>query len=225
MIKQTSFILALALLASCFPGGDGDGYGVDNYWNELGVTHCRTMRDCCTTAEYNDWWTSSDGKTVDCVTSHQAPFNSQIIRDAIDRQAIVFDEALAHACIDALATQACADFQQAYRFRETYCASPLIGQLRDGEACQAHEECEGELCDETGLCTTRLPEGAPCFVGVDECQAPFRCTDPANGDNFTCNVGKGAAETCASDDQCADGWCKDDPVSGIDSCRDACNGT
>lgn len=224
MIRNTSFVLA-ATLAACFPGGgDGNGFDIDNYWNELGVTHCRAMRDCCTAAEYNDWWTTSDGDTIDCVSSHQAPFNAQVIRDAIDRQTIVFDEDLAHACVEALATESCGDFQQAYRYRETYCVSPLIGQLRDGEACQAHEECEGELCDETGVCATRIPEGGPCFVGFDECQAPFRCTDPAGGENFTCNLGKPAGETCNNDDQCADGWCKDDTVSGLASCLRACDG-
>jgi hypothetical protein len=224
MTMQTS-ALALVLLAGCFPGGsDGDGYGVDNYWNELGVTHCQAMRDCCTPAEFNDWWTSSTGETIDCVTAHQAPLYAIQIRDAIDRQTIVFDEALAHACIDALQVQACGDFQQAYRYRETYCVSPLIGQLRDGEACQIDEECEGEICL-AGTCGTRLPEGATCFVGTDECQAPFRCTDPAGGENFTCNSGRAEGASCFSDDECADGWCKDDPVSGAASCLDACNGT
>ncbi len=217
--------LALVLLAGCFPGGgDSDGYGVDNYWNELGVTHCEAMRECCTAAEYNDWWTSSDGQTVDCVTSHQAPLYATQIRDAIDRQTVVFDEALAHACIDALQVQECGDFQQAYRYRETYCVSPLIGQLRDGEACQIDEECEGERCLE-GTCGTRLPEGATCFVGADECQAPLRCSNPDGGENFTCNSGKAAGASCFSDDDCIDGWCKNDPVSGGSSCLDACNGT
>lgn len=223
MIRQTSFVLALTGLAACFPGGDGYGYDVDNYWNELGVTHCRAMRDCCTPAEYNDWWTSSDGSTIDCVTSHQAPFNAQQIRDAIDHRTIVFDEALAHACIEALDTLACGDFQQAYRYRETYCVSPLIGQLRDHEICTTNEECEGELCQD-GRCATRLPEGAPCFVGTDECQAPLRCSDPAGGSNFTCNLGQAAGASCVDDDQCADAWCKEDSVTGLSSCLDACNG-
>lgn len=224
MIRHISVVLALGSLAGCFPGGgDDNGYDVENYWNELGVTHCQVMRDCCTPAEYNDWWTTSDGDTVDCVRSHQAPSNAQLIRDAIDRQTIVFDESLAHACVEALQTEQCSDFQQAYRYRETYCASPLIGQLRDGESCQTNEECEGELCAE-GVCGTRLPEGAPCFLNTDECQEPFRCTDPEGGDNFTCNSGKAAGATCFSDDECVDGWCKDDEVSGTSSCLDACNG-
>jgi hypothetical protein len=223
MIRQTSFVLALTL-AACFPGGGNDGYDVDSYWNELGVTHCQAMRDCCTAAEYNDWWTTSAGDTIDCVSSHQAPFNSADIRDAISRGSIVFDEDRARACVDALKFQECGDFQQGYRFRETYCASPLIGQLRDGEDCRVHEECEGELCGEDLRCATRLPEGAVCFVGFDECQAPFRCTDPEGGENFTCNLGREHGATCNSDDQCADGWCKDDEVSGIQSCLNACDG-
>lgn len=222
MIRQTSFVLALTL-AACFPGGS-DGYDVDNYWNELGVTHCQAMRDCCTPAEYNDWWTTSDGDTIDCVASHQAPFNAGEIRDAIARGSIVFDEERAHACIDALRFQECGEFQQGYRFRETYCDGPLIGQLRDGEACRVDEECEGQLCGDDFRCATRLPEGAICFVGLDECQAPFRCTDPAGGENFTCNLGREDGATCSSDDQCADGWCKDDEVSGSSSCLNACDG-
>jgi hypothetical protein len=222
MIWQTSLVLAFASLAACFPGGS-DSYDVDNYWNELGVTHCQVMRECCTSAEYNDWWTTSDGDTVDCVRSHQSPSNAQLIRDAISQGTIEFDETRARACIDALAFQECGDFQQAYRFRETYCASPLIGVQRDGEACLVNEECEGELCGEDGRCGTRLAEGAPCFVGFDECQAPFRCTDPDGGENFTCNLGRAAGATCANDDQCADGWCKDDSVGGS-SCLNACDG-
>ncbi|MBA2538690.1 MAG: hypothetical protein H0V17_03570 [Deltaproteobacteria bacterium] len=222
MIRQTVFALAVSLTA-CFHGGSND-YNVDNYWNELGVTHCQVMRECCTSAEYNDWWTTSDGNTVDCVNSHQAPFNAAQIRDAINGGTIVFDEDRARACIDALAFQECGDFQQAYRFRETYCANPLIGTARDGDSCLVDEECEGELCGEDGKCGTRIPEGAPCFVGVDECHAPFRCNNAEGGETFTCSLGLAAGATCANDDQCADGWCKADAVSGTDSCLRACDG-
>jgi len=222
MLRQALLSCVLVSLGGCF-ASERDRYNVDDYWNELGTTHCQVMLACCTRAEYNDWWTTSDGDVFECEAAHQAPNNSGTIRQSISEGRILFDETAAHACVTALATIGCSTFEQAYRFRETYCESPLIGTVSDGAQCFANEECAGGHCNNSNRCAPLLAENAPCTVGVDQCQAPLRCSALAGGIDFTCNLGRPAGSACVEDDQCADAWCKS-ASDGTSTCLNACDG-
>lgn len=220
MRRPLLVLVTLALPACALHNDVPDSERLQAYWNDLGAAHCQAMVECCTAAEYNDWWTTSDGEVQDCKTAHQNPPLGFQIKDAVDRGTIVFDPARARACVAALQGLACTSFEQAFRYRETYCDPPLAGTLDNGAQCAVDEECLGNHCQD-GACTDELPEGATCFIGVDKCVAPLRCNDTGGG-NFTCNLGKPAGATCAEDDQCIDGWCKD--TGSVDTCLNACDG-
>jgi hypothetical protein len=219
MIRPT-LVIAIGLVGACQTSESR--YTVDDYWNELGTAHCQTMLDCCTQAEYNDWWTTSDGDVVSCEKTHKAPPTAGSITDAIAKRRIIFDEARAHACVEALQSLACPMFEQAYRYRETYCEPPLIGTVATGDHCVVNEECVGSFC-RSGTCAELVAKDHPCTVGVDACADGTRCTSPDGQNQFTCNFGRPAGASCVSDDQCIDSWCKSDSFSS-GTCLRACKG-
>ena len=212
----------ITLLAAC-----ADPYDVDDYWRELGRTHCEKMEDCCTADEYFDWWHDDDnGDEISCVGSHSAPIYASRIREGIAEGRIAFDAAAARSCLDALASNACATFEPAYRYRETYCQSPLVGTISDGAGCVVNEECASGMCEfeaagprDVGICRPRVPEGAHCSITESLfCERPFAC----QADGF-CGLGKPAGQSCDYDAECVDDWCEEAP-SGTEFCRRVCDG-
>lgn len=221
-MRPTSSVVATLALAAC-SASEPDRYTVEDYWKELARAHCGKMQGCCTPAEFRDWWTTGDGELLSCTEAHGAPYERGDILEGIRERRIIFDEDAAHACIDALAAQACTVFQQAYRFRETYCPRPpLVGTLRDLDACSVDEECESGACD-AGQCVPVLGENAPCGEAPGRCADPLRC-NVADDVELRCTLGAPAGTSCFSDDQCADAWCQDGDIFESGTCRAACDG-
>jgi len=212
------WLVGLALLGGCFQHHE---YDVDDYWDELGNTHCNRMLDCCTRADYDDWWSTSDGDRYDCVAAHDAPSYADTVRDDIRSGKITFDPAAAHSCIIALETMACFDFQPGIRYRETYCQPPLRGHVPDGAGvCKIDEECISRHCDDFGVCQPGIAAGGSCQGMPDQCDAPLRC-QPSG----VCGVGSpGDGATCTSDAQCAGDWCMGDGIFTSGTCHQACQG-
>jgi len=213
-----ALVLVLSASTGCYEQG---GYDVDDYWRELANAHCTDMTDCCTRAEYNDWWTTSDGDRYDCIAAHDAPSYAQTIRDDIRSGKITFVEQEARSCVIALETMACADFQPGIRYRETYCTPPLHGHLPTGAGpCTIDEECESRHCGPTQVCVPGIPAGGYCANARTSCDAPLRCQD----DGY-CGLGApGTGASCTSDSQCEGDWCKDIGLFTPGTCTQACQG-
>jgi len=211
----------VTLLAAC----GSDPYTVDDYWRELASTHCGRMKECCSTAEYYDWWHDDDtDNEISCTGSHGAPQLAYRIREGIADGRILFDPVAARTCLDALDDNPCEMFEPAYRYRETYCERPLAGTLPEGVGCVVNEECVSGMCQlgtdqASGICRPRLPEGSACsFTDGQFCERPYVC----QRDGF-CGLGLPAGEACYGDGDCIDDWC-DEEFTGAKSCRRVCNG-
>ncbi len=205
-MKQLAFAIAAVGVAACT-----QRYSVDDYWDELGTVHCQRMRDCCTTADYDDWW---DGNDQACLAAWRAPTDAAQIRDGLTHDRIHFDEVGAHACVEALRDQACGEFEQAYRYRESYCTPPLHGDLAPGDHCQLDEECASHTCA-TGVCIVPVAAGAVCQP-AEVCEGPYECSG-------TCTLGNPEGIACSVDADCIDSWCKTD-IFNNGTCKRACKG-
>ncbi|MEJ7602482.1 MAG: hypothetical protein WKG01_31610 [Kofleriaceae bacterium] len=210
-------LASLFTIASCA----ADPYTASDYFRELGAAHCDKMHDCCSQAEYDDWWTQADGDRIDCVQTHSYPAERTPILDAIDAGRIEFDVVRAKACVDALRGHDCPSFQPALRYRETYCEDPFSGTIAAGEPCGTHAECETGFCaaaliprESPRICRVTIPDGGACSV-VD---GAF-CTPPSYCQDGICGLGEPAGGTCSSDAGCIDHWCEDN-----NRCRRVCNG-
>src|SRR5262249_9176514 len=144
----------------------------------------------------------------------------------IDDDRIAFDPAAAHACIAALAEVACADFEPAVRYRETYCESPLRGRVRDGDACRIDEECASGRClvetqgsETVRRCTPPIPHGGACVFGGRGCVRPEACQRGG-----TCGLGLPPGARCRSDFECIDHWCQGAGLFTDGTCIRACDG-
>ena len=213
--------MSRAVLASLFwVSCAADPYTAHDYFEAMGVAHCETMRDCCSQAEYEDWWTEGDGDQIDCVRTHTYAPERASIMASIEAGRIEFDVVRAKACVEALRLHECATFQPALRYRETYCEDPFTGTIATGERCDAHQECETGLCaappvaGEPRICQAPVPDGGACSVidGV-YCDPPSYCQDGI------CGRGEPAGGTCNADSDCIDHWCEQNG-----RCRRACNG-
>ena len=206
--------------------GCASSYGPEDYMHELGAAHCQRMLDCCTDAEYQDWWTPDSGSnTQRCTDVWENPPHGPKILDAIQRGTIHFDAKAAHACVQALQTLDCSQFEPGYRFRETYCESPFVGTVQTGQPCQVDEECTSRSCDlpdpnanPIGVCRDRVDIGQSCaFTGGNACQVEDSCA------GMTCEAGLAAGAACGNDAECADDWCKGASM-GAGYCLRACDG-
>lgn len=207
-------LVAICVLTGCFH----DEYDVDDYWTELANAHCTAMEFCCTRAEYNDWWTESDGDRYSCVEAHNAPSYADTIRRDIASGKIHFNAKSAHACVTALEDMPCSDFQPAIRYRETYCTPPLEGQIPlDAGPCTVDEECAAGYCDDQGTCRAFVPAGGSCTADPSACEKPYECQPDG-----TCGLGRASGASCSSDSQCAGDWCKDDGIFSGGTCYQAC---
>lgn len=208
-------LLATLALGACY-----DPYTVDDYWNELANAHCAAMDQCCTRAEYTDWWTDGDGNRQDCVQAHADATFTSAVREGLRRGTILFDEARAHSCVIALENMSCTEFEPAIRYRETYCETPLIGQLRDGDTgCSTNYECRSGHCGSEGFCIAARGVGEDCdSTNGDPCDGGARCH------SGVCTYGSDAGASCSNDSQCAGDWCKDSGLFQSGTCKQACDG-
>jgi hypothetical protein len=217
-------VIALAFVAACT-----HGYTVEDYWADLGEMHCQRMVDCCTAAEYQDWWTAdSTGDTYSCLQTWQHPPDEYEVTQAIDRGTVHFDAAAAHICVQVLQDLSCSEFEPAFRYRETYCESPLHGTIRDGDSCRTDAECTSTLCaisdptSQVGTCRPRMAEGATC--DITSTAQPGNCTAPDGCQQGTCGLGMLPGTECTSDWQCVDHWCKGAGLFQTGHCIKACDG-
>jgi hypothetical protein len=205
------FGVVLCLLAGCFQ----DPYDVDDYWSDLAKAHCNAMKSCCTRADYNDWWTDSSGNQYSCIAAHGAPGYAPDLRRDIADGTIVFDPVAAHACVRALERLSCSEFQPGIRYRETYCESPLRGQIPEGGACRYTDECADGYC--LGVCHAFLAPGAACGDQPSDCKLPYKCQPDGR-----CGLGQPAGSSCQQDSECVGDWCKDDGIFSGGTCYQAC---
>lgn len=194
------------LLLILVSGGCADPYTITDYRRDLATLHCARMRDCCTVDEYTDWWTGALGPQH-CEAVWENGPGSLAVDDALDADKLAFDPVAAHACLDALSVQACSEFEPAYRYRETYCASSLHGLVHDGDGCQADVECASTHClpdpsQGRDVCVPGTATGAPCD-NTHPCDRPDACQ--LDG---LCGRGRPAGESCEVDDDCIDHWCQ-----------------
>ncbi|NVB84603.1 MAG: hypothetical protein HOV81_39880 [Kofleriaceae bacterium] len=208
-------VLVSLVLGACY-----DPYDADDYWSELANAHCTAMEYCCTRAEYTDWWTDGDGDRQDCYQAHADAVFTDAIREGIRRHTIFFDEARAHACVSALENIACTQFEPAIRYRETYCESPFIGQIPDGDGtCYTDHECRSGHCGLDNHCLTAVAPGLPCSdTNGNPCDGGAYCHGGA------CTFGSPAGASCDSDSDCADDWCKGAGLFQDGTCVQACDG-
>ncbi len=203
-------LVVFCVLAGCFH----DEYDVDDYWTELANAHCTVMEFCCTRAEYNDWWTDSDGDRYSCIEAHNAPSYADTIRRDIKSGKIQFNAADAHSCVTALENLPCSEFQPAIRYRESYCTPPLHGQIpNDAGPCSIDEECADGYCA-NGTCRAWVPAGGDCTTAT--CAKPYECL------GTHCSLGAAAGASCMTDSQCVGDWCKDDGIFSSGTCYQAC---
>ena len=213
-----SSVLVLILVA----GGCADRYTLADYRRDLATLHCARMRECCTPGEYHDWWTGEKSTQV-CETEWERAPDSFEVDGAVDEGKLVFDPVAAHECLDALRVQACGDFEPAYRYHETYCASSLVGQVLDGQDCHADLECVTTHCglgpDRRGrVCVPGVATGATCDSSRP-CDRPDACQ--ADG---RCGRGLPAGERCDSDEECIDDWCQGYGLFNDGTCVSVCHG-
>ena len=208
------FVVVVCLVTGCFQ----DKYDVDDYWTEIANAHCTAMEFCCTRADYNDWWTDSDGDRYSCIEAHNAPPNADTIRRGIASGKIHFNPSAAHSCVIALENMPCSEFQPAIRYRESYCTPPLEGQIpNDAGPCSIDEECAAGFCDVYNTGRAYVAPGASCAAAQSVCQKPYECQ--ADG---ICGLGRAAGAACSSDSQCVGDWCKDDGIFSSGTCYQAC---
>jgi hypothetical protein len=213
----------LCLPALVFLIGCADRYTADEYFHDLAVTHCQRMRECCTSDEYSDWWTGVLGvQSCEAVWQNTWPYE---VHAALDAGTMTFDPVAARACLTALSAAACSAFEPAFRYRETYCESPLHGRIHDGESCVSDAECASGYCaiaagamPRRGSCRPTVPSGGACDSGGG-CLRPEACQDDG-----TCGLGQAAGATCNADNDCVDHWCKMSRLASTGTCRRACDG-
>jgi hypothetical protein len=162
-----------------------------------------------------------------CLSTWQHPPDEYAISQAIDRGTIRFDATAAHICVQVLESLACSEFEPAYRYRETYCESPLRGTLGNGVTCHTDRECVSTWCvtdastPGVGTCTPRVPDGGTCESTGAE---PDGCELPDGCQSGTCGIGMLPGTVCSSDWQCVDHWCKGAGFLTSGHCIKACDG-
>lgn len=208
-------LVACLMLGACY-----DPYDEDDYWSELANAHCTAMEFCCTRAEYADWWTEGDGDRQNCFRAHQDATFTDAVREGLRRHTIVFDADRAHSCVIALENLPCTEFEPAIRYRETYCESPFIGQIRDGDStCSTDYECRSGHCGDDGRCLAAVPVGGRCDGSNGN-----PCDGGAYCHGGVCTFGSPAGASCNGDSDCADDWCKGSGLFQDGTCTQACDG-
>jgi hypothetical protein len=175
----------------------------------LAASFCEYFNVCCTDDEKSELLSMME---LDCRNPSSSEIYSSCIgdyADSIRAGRIVVDTAglsYVRSELGALSSS-CPDMGSSPIMKEYYyrlvTGTALLGQLAEGERCNADEEClEGLYCSFfSGVCTATVRYGGVCRDDV-ECDLGYVC---ARG---RCNEPGGSGDLCERFEECAAGyWC------------------